>query len=662
MQIQKIKQNHWFTLVELIVVITILAILGTIAFISLQWYSTNARDSTRISDVWSMKTSLELFQLEAGKYPIPTDGVDITYSWATVWTQWSFWETVYANVTKLDKIPTDPLTDKEYTYSVISTRNEYEISWIIEWEALWMNNNLISQSLAWTVEATAYVSWNYNWLMTKTLNGNACKILSLPTILTNDTTVTDLQDIITQKRFVYNWFKNLASSFKWSKFKEDGWFDFQPAQLIAYSDTGSCADLTANTWSWTSARVTLLQWLQNSYSWTVIENEWEIKNVVNVVIDENNPSTEVVNLVWNLVNNNFWGKVVLGWSGNWSSSGGGWPTFTCWDAIISSWDTLAPTSDQWYTILNDTYFESDNGESWWPQWDWTAWVAWSSSFDVYIRAIWAWNSWYRPTKWRVYHNSSPNWLLNITDSLGNTIYSASNYVSWTEFNINFWSAWDIYRIYLWTMSDPEKITNIEFYSSVQPVNSSTVLKESYTTILWPDWKCWTSQNMRHGTFLNSNVNPSNSTSVEKWCNGNNTSNCSTYWAYYSRAEAMWFDASCSNTDCTWAEDTSKSVCGKLWSGWHLPTDSDWIAIKWAWATWWTWNKLSWIISSLSNIPWYRNNGWWFVDDWAGFWWLPEQNYSTYSYYYRMNNYDSNVYKDSYDGYKFSWFSVLCVKD
>ncbi|MDF1682370.1 MAG: type II secretion system protein [Patescibacteria group bacterium] len=40
-----------FTLVELIVVITILAVLGTIAFISLQGYSGEARDSKRLSDV-----------------------------------------------------------------------------------------------------------------------------------------------------------------------------------------------------------------------------------------------------------------------------------------------------------------------------------------------------------------------------------------------------------------------------------------------------------------------------------------------------------------------------------------------------------------------------------------------------------------------------------
>ena len=49
-----------FTLVELIVVITILAILWTIAFISLQWYAKDARDSVRIQDVANIKKSLEL--------------------------------------------------------------------------------------------------------------------------------------------------------------------------------------------------------------------------------------------------------------------------------------------------------------------------------------------------------------------------------------------------------------------------------------------------------------------------------------------------------------------------------------------------------------------------------------------------------------------------
>ena len=142
-----------FTLVELIVVITILAILATIAFISLQWYSAQSRDATRISDLSSMKTSLELFHLDAGKYPQPTDGIDITYSWALVWNQWTFWETVYANVQKLDKIPTDPLSSSKYTYSITTSKNEYELSWIMESDLVsfstrpWVEGNAIKLSL-----------------------------------------------------------------------------------------------------------------------------------------------------------------------------------------------------------------------------------------------------------------------------------------------------------------------------------------------------------------------------------------------------------------------------------------------------------------------------------------------------------------------------------
>ncbi len=56
----KIQLTKGFTLVELIVVITILAILGTIGFISLQGYSTQSRDSKRISDLRSIGTAVNV--------------------------------------------------------------------------------------------------------------------------------------------------------------------------------------------------------------------------------------------------------------------------------------------------------------------------------------------------------------------------------------------------------------------------------------------------------------------------------------------------------------------------------------------------------------------------------------------------------------------------
>lgn len=49
----------WFTLVELIIVITILAILGTIWFVSFQWYTSNARDTKRTNDLASLISAIE---------------------------------------------------------------------------------------------------------------------------------------------------------------------------------------------------------------------------------------------------------------------------------------------------------------------------------------------------------------------------------------------------------------------------------------------------------------------------------------------------------------------------------------------------------------------------------------------------------------------------
>ncbi len=56
--------NSAFTLVELIVVITILAVLGTIAFISLQGYSADARNSKRTSDVNNIQSAMWIKQAE----------------------------------------------------------------------------------------------------------------------------------------------------------------------------------------------------------------------------------------------------------------------------------------------------------------------------------------------------------------------------------------------------------------------------------------------------------------------------------------------------------------------------------------------------------------------------------------------------------------------
>ena len=328
----KKQKKQAFTLVELIVVIIILAILWTIAFIALQWYSRDARDSARLSDLSRIKTSLELFYLDANKYPETTQGFNVTYSGAWVWTQGTFWDTTFQNVSKLDKIPVDPLTQREYTYSIIQTKQEFQLWWIMEGDGF----ALTQQTFAWDTLATAIVTWNYNGKILKTQSWVTCEILSVPSIISNQpSTTTNLVDILTNKWLVYNGYKNLPSNYALSKYKADGGFDFVSNKLVVYSDHESCSplyDAEDNT-----ARIDLIWALKRAYKWTLIEWEDGINSIVNLSISDLWLVSQVSN---SFVNNNLWWNLDI--SNNLS---------TC------SWIYWNPNPDQWWTDNGYTDFD-----------------------------------------------------------------------------------------------------------------------------------------------------------------------------------------------------------------------------------------------------------------------------------------------------------------
>jgi type II secretory pathway pseudopilin PulG len=128
-----------FTLVELIVVITILVILGTIAFTSLTGFSGNARDSSRVSDLTNISKGLDIAYIKSNSYPtpsIPAGQVTLTtvsYSGSTLFSQGTIGDTVINTISttagaKLSKKPTDPLTTtKEYIYSLSTNTAEYQL-------------------------------------------------------------------------------------------------------------------------------------------------------------------------------------------------------------------------------------------------------------------------------------------------------------------------------------------------------------------------------------------------------------------------------------------------------------------------------------------------------------------------------------------------------
>lgn len=153
------KNKKAFTLIELIIVITILAILATIAFISFQNYTKDARDWNRVSTLTQLQKWLELYTIKTGNYPNP-EGTIFTGSFNT--TPLAFVGNIWENISRLinmNEIPTDPLSKDNYKYGISEKQQYYQIAATLE-------------------NKTAYVIWNFQWLLKDTLN-----IYKLPGLL-----------------------------------------------------------------------------------------------------------------------------------------------------------------------------------------------------------------------------------------------------------------------------------------------------------------------------------------------------------------------------------------------------------------------------------------------------------------------------------------------
>lgn len=369
-----------FTLVELIVVIIILAILWTIAFISLQWYSKNSRDSVRVSDMSRIKTSLELFHIGAWKYPLTTDWNIISYTWAELWNQWTFWKPTFTAVWKLDKIPLDPLTDKQYTYSVLNTKQEYEISGLVEWDDVWFNDSLFD-TYAWETTAYAKVTWNYNWQVAKITKLWTTFVLALPSIITtNPWADLDLQDLINDNQLVFTNYKNLPWNYSNSRYNAEWeWTDFN---LV---NTGSLVvfqwSLSNLLWEDDSYRVWMIAKLKLAYTWTAIENQWWIKTILTTLSTDTNAIKKLGLLV---VNNSLGWEIAIKWDViiDWSFADYVISEIVWWLKlnIGFTWEVVT-----WYVNSEVAWwicFESSCGASVWR--NWSTWVlSWYALSEVF---------------------------------------------------------------------------------------------------------------------------------------------------------------------------------------------------------------------------------------------------------------------------------------
>ncbi len=134
-----------FTLVELIVVVTILAILSTIWFVSYSWYLAWTRDASRVANIKALADWLKMYSTK-NALPKPESNVSI-YSWATLiawqWyaSQWILETIEFSNWWK------DPKYDTYFSYYLTKNKKYFQLMWFLE-EAENLQTNVLSNTYA----------------------------------------------------------------------------------------------------------------------------------------------------------------------------------------------------------------------------------------------------------------------------------------------------------------------------------------------------------------------------------------------------------------------------------------------------------------------------------------------------------------------------------
>lgn len=124
------KQKQAFTLIELVVAATILVVLTSIGFYTYTQNISDARDSSRNTDIAALESQMNLYKNRRWAYPFPDEYFEITNRWYTVAYQGLLTNKVALKTT--NRVPRDPDLDRFYSFSVTNNRQEYQIGLSLE--------------------------------------------------------------------------------------------------------------------------------------------------------------------------------------------------------------------------------------------------------------------------------------------------------------------------------------------------------------------------------------------------------------------------------------------------------------------------------------------------------------------------------------------------
>jgi len=521
---------HWnkkaFTFVELMVVIVILTIIWVIWFYTLTKHIEWARDSSKITALNNIKTTLVNYKINKWFYPNPTNHVNVTYSWATVWSQWTFWKDVSEKVNWSKEKILDPYTNNEYAYSITSNKKEFQLAWVLEnnGKNTSYNNILISSSFAAgnTRKGKATVLWDYNWNIIVVNIAWINNILSIPSIIATNLSSTNLVDIINNNRLVYNGWSNLPSNYKTSVFNVNGWEKFSSNKLVIFSWNLSTLRKEKN-------RLKLLLQLKRSYNWTKVNNsKWRYLKDIN--IDLVHPSGRALALACDLVqfelnypikcnNESFFAVPVVNntglnnidFSGLLSQKVSSVIVDSAWIAWFGTnkglskyswWNWTSYTKSNWLVNNNVTNVtQTPNGNIW----VWTkGWIS------VLNKTSWNWTS-YIKSNWLVSNNikaiTNTSKGIFVTTDKGISVFNQAtlqftpytNVLSSTDINkvieVSNWNVWvatdDWVSVFDWTnwnsYVDQLVGTNVSNITQVSGGNIWVATDEWISVFNWDNW-------------------------------------------------------------------------------------------------------------------------------------------------------------------------------
>jgi prepilin-type N-terminal cleavage/methylation domain-containing protein len=462
-----------FTLVELIVVVTILAILWTIAFISLQWYTQEARDSKRISDVRSLISKITIENTKWTSYSEIIGSEEakntLTINWTSQTGTQNIKNPINRELLKENKENfVDPLNNHPYPFAYAN------------WEAGLQNYNFMQ--LAYVSEKTGWTKLVWNYYKMNEEEDSPSLFVWNEKIEENWCPIYDIWLPYTPP---------LSACSLWQYADISCWNEYKSKVAVYPEDTYSSA-----TTFWSIALDNWRNWWVLGPNWKIYWIPWESQKVLEI-----DPETHNLAQIWwplpTTVGKRLWWVLALNWSIYWIPCNSAnvlkinpeiwtteeiiwnlwtWVRKRLWWALAPNWKIYWIPRDSSKVLKIDP--ETNIITEFWGLWTWThkwAWWVLAPNWKIY---------------WIPYHSDKILEIDPETDTV-RLFWDSSIIWTWT-YKWNWWILGLNWKIYWIPMN---ALTILEIDPETDSVETFWILWWDSTTkwewwILAPNWKIY----------------------------------------------------------------------------------------------------------------------------------------------------------------------------